>query len=56
MGDVGSVASVGFLVEGTGAPVLVGRAASGGVFCGVSELSVTLGSLLLISGVLFLFC
>ena len=49
MGEVGSVGCVGFL------PVfwwmrldlvfLVGRTVSGGVFCGVCELSVTLGSL-----------
>ena len=54
MGEVGSVACVGFLVEGTGACVLVdgvalvlllGRATSGGVFWGVCELSMTLDSL-----------
>ena len=54
MGEVGSVACVGFLVEGTSACVLVGgavscplvgRALSGGVFWGVCELSMTLGSL-----------
>ena len=54
MGEVGSVACVGFLVEGT-VPVfwlvqldlvfLVGRAVSGGVFSGVCELSMILGSL-----------
>ena len=54
MGKVGSVACVGFLVVGTGACVLVvgldlgflvGRAASGGVFCGICELSMILGRL-----------
>ena len=52
MGKVGSVACVGFPVEGTGACVLVGEAGSclscvtsGGVFCGVCELSKILGSL-----------
>ena len=54
MGKVGSVGCVGFLVEGTGACVLVGGAgsclsggqdATGGVFWGVCELSMTLGSL-----------
>ena len=54
MGKVGLVACVGFLVEGTGAYVLVGgtgsclsggRAMSGGVFLGVCELSMILGSL-----------
>ena len=54
MGEVGSVACVGFLVRGM-VPVfwwvgldlvpLVGRATSGGVFWGVCELSMTLGSL-----------
>ena len=54
MGEVGSVAFVGFLVEGT-VPVfwwvgldlvfLVGRAASGGVFWGVCDLIMILGSL-----------
>ena len=54
MGKVGSVACVGFLVEGTG-PVfcwvgldlvfLVGRVASGGVFWGVCDLNMILGSL-----------
>ena len=49
-GEVGSLACVGFLVEGTGACVqvggagshffLVGRAASSGVFGGVCELSI----------------
>ena len=41
MGKVGSVGCVGFLVEGTGACVLVGGAGSclsGGVFWGVCEL------------------
>ena len=54
VGEVGSVACVGFLVEGTGACVLVGgavscpsggRAVSSGVFWSVCELSMTLGSL-----------
>ena len=54
MGDVGSVPCVGFLVRGIGACVLVGglvlvllvgRAASSGVFWGVCELSMTLDSL-----------
>ena len=54
MGEVGSVCCVGFLVEGTSACVLVGGAGSclfggqghiGGVFCGVCELTVILGSL-----------
>ena len=45
MGEVGSVACVGFLVEGTGACVLVGSDASGRVFWGVCELSMILGSL-----------
>ena len=54
MGEVGSVGCVGFLVEGTGACVLVGGAASclsGGQGCvwwcvlGVCELSMILGSL-----------
>ena len=54
MGEVVSVAFVGFLVEGTGACVwwvgldlvfLVGKAASSGVFWGVCELSMILGSL-----------
>ena len=54
MGKVGSVACVGFLVEGTGACVLVGgaefclsggHAASSGVFWGVCELSMIVGSL-----------
>ena len=54
MSEVGSVACVGFLVEGSGACVLVrgagsclsgGRATSDGVFCGICELSMTLGSL-----------
>ena len=54
MGKVGSVGCVGFLVEGTGACVLVGgtgfvflvgRTVSGGVFWGVCELSMILGSL-----------
>ena len=63
MGDVGSVCYVGFLVEGTGACVLVGgvylvllvgRAASGGVFFSVCELSMTLGSLSANGWVVFL--
>ena len=55
MGEVGSVACVAFLVEGTGACVLVGWAGSclsGGQGCiwwcfggGVCELSMILGSL-----------
>ena len=45
MGKVGSGACVGFLVEGTGACVLVGGAASGSVFWDVCELSMILGSL-----------
>ena len=54
MGEVGSVACVGFLVEGTGAFVLVvgaglvflvGRTMPGGVFWGICVLSMTLGSL-----------
>ena len=54
MGEVGSVSCVGFLVEGTGACVLVvrldlvflvARTASGGVFWGVCELITILGSL-----------
>ena len=54
MGKVGLLACVGFLVEGTGACVLLGGAASclsggqaafGGVFCGVHELIMFLGSL-----------
>ena len=45
MGKVGSMTCVGFLVEGTGASVLVGRATSGGVFWGVCELIMILGSL-----------
>ena len=54
MGTVGSVACVGFLVEWTGACVLVdeagsclsgGRTMSGGVFLGVCELIMILGSL-----------
>ena len=55
MGKVVSVACVGFLVKGTGACVLVGgagsclslvgRTAFGGVFWGVCELSMILGSL-----------
>ena len=48
MGKVGSVACVGFLVEGTGACVLVGGAVScpsGGVFWGVCDLIMILGSL-----------
>ena len=54
MDEVGSVACVGFLVEGTGACILVdeadlvflvGRTMSGGVFWGVCELSMILGSL-----------
>ena len=53
MGEVGSVGCVGFLVEGTGVCVLVGldlvflvgMAASGGVFWGVCDLIMILGSL-----------
>ena len=50
MGEVGSVACVGFLVEGNSACVLdlvflVGRASSSGVLWGVCELSMILGSL-----------
>ena len=54
MGEVVSVASVGFLVEGTGACVLVvgvdlvflvGRVASGSVFFGVYGLIMILGNL-----------
>ena len=55
MGAVGSVACEGFLVEGTGVAVfwwvglhlvfLMGRTASGGLFWGVYELSMILGSL-----------
>ena len=54
MTHVGSVGCVGFLVEGTGACVLVdeprsclsgGRTASGGVFWGVCDLIMILGSL-----------
>ena len=54
MGEVGSVSCVGLLVQGTGACVLVGgagsclsggRSASGGVFWGVCELTMILGSL-----------
>ena len=54
MGEVGSVACVGFLVEGTGASVLVGglylvllvgSTMSSGVFWSVCELSMILGSL-----------
>ena len=53
MGNVGSLGFVGFLVEDTGACVLmggagssllVGRAASGGVFWGVCDLIMILGS------------
>ena len=53
MGKVGSVCCVGFLVEGTGACVLVdeagsfflvGRTLSSGVFQGICELSMILGS------------
>ena len=52
-------------MEGTGACVLVGeldlvflvgRAVSSGVFWGVCELSMILGSLLLMDGVVFLSC
>ena len=54
MGEVGSVACVGFLVVGTGALFwwmgldlvsLVGRTTSSGVFWGVCELSIILVSL-----------
>ena len=54
MAKVGSVGCLGFLVEGTGACVLVhdtgsflfgGRTASVGVFWGVCELCMILGSL-----------
>ena len=54
LGKVGSVGCVGFLVEWTGACVLVDMAGSclsgrqnrvGGVFWGVCELSMVLGSL-----------
>ena len=54
MGEVGSVACVGFLMEGTSACVLVGvldlvslldRATSGGVFWGVCQLNMILGNL-----------
>ena len=54
MGKAGSVGCVGFLVEGTGACVLVdeagscllvGRTVSGGVFWGVCDLIMILGSL-----------
>ena len=54
MGKVGSVGCVGFLVEGTGASLLVdeagscllvGRSESGGVFWRVCKLSMILGSL-----------
>ena len=54
MAKVGSMGFVGFLVEGTGACVLVaeagsflccGRTVSGGVFLGVYELIMILGSL-----------
>ena len=54
MSEVGSVACVGFLVESTGACVLVvgagscpsgGRSASGCVFWCICELSMTLGSI-----------
>ena len=54
MGKVGSVGCVGFLVEGTSACVLVdeagsflfaGRITSDGVFWGVCELTMILGSL-----------
>ena len=55
MGDVGSVACVGFLVDGSGACALLGGAGSfpsggqghiSGVFLGVCELIMTEGSLL----------
>ena len=45
MGKFGSVACVGFLVDGTGSCVLVGRAASSGMFWGVCDLRMILGSL-----------
>ena len=45
MGKVGLVACVGFLVEGTGACVLVGGAASSGVFWVVCELSMILSGI-----------
>ena len=46
MFKVGLLACVGFLLEGTGACVLVVRlATSSGVFCGVCVLSIILGSL-----------
>ena len=54
MGEVGSLGCVGFLVEGTGACVLVveaglvflvGSTASSGVFWGVCDLIMILGSL-----------
>ena len=54
MSKVGSVGCVGFLVEGTGACilvdeagscVLVGTNVSGGLFWGVCDLVMTLGSL-----------
>ena len=55
VGEVGSVGYVGFLVEGTLVPVfwgmkldlvfLVGRTVSGGVFWGVCDLIMILGSL-----------
>ena len=45
VGEVGSVACIGFLMGRTDACVLVGRAASSGVFWGVCELSMILGSL-----------
>ena len=63
VGDVGSVSCAGFLLAETGAcflmvgldlVLLVGRAASGDVFWGVCELSMTLGTCLLIGGVVFL--
>ena len=62
MSEVGSVACVGFLVE-SGACVLVSgagscpsRATSGGMFWGVCELSMILGSLSAIGGIVFLSC
>ena len=63
MAKVGSVGYVGFLVEGTGACVLVdeaGSCLSGGwttscsVFWGVCDLITILGSSLLMGGVVFL--
>ena len=54
MGKVCSVGCVGFVVEGTGACVLldeagsclsVGRTTSGGVFCGTCDLIMILGGL-----------